>query len=77
MLVVLLLKIVYKYKAKGDEELELCFIKKSTYLEFSTEHGEWYIIPTISISFNGGVDIVLKWLKLYYSSYWSVVTFKE
>lgn len=77
MLVVLLLKIVYKYKAKGTEELELCLIKKTTSLEFSTEYGEWYIIPTISISFNCGVDIALKWFKIYYSSYWQVITYKD
>ena len=79
MLGALILKLIYKHKAKSkqDEDLELCCIKKLTYLEFYNETDEWYIIPNISISFNNDIDITFRWLKLYYSSYWSVVTYKE
>ncbi len=79
MLVVLILRIKYKYyaKAKGNDDLELCFIKKVTTLSFHTEYNDWYLIPTISCSFNDGVDITFHWLKLYYSSFWSVVTFED
>lgn len=77
MLVFGILKIVYKYKSKGNEDLEVCLIKKVTYLDFRTEYNEWYLIPTVSISFNSGCDISIKWFKFNYSSYWSVVTYKD
>lgn len=77
MLGVLILKIKYKYKAKGNEDKELCFIKKVTNLEFRDTYDEWYIIPTISISFNNGIDIAFHWFKVYYASFWSVVTFED
>ena len=82
MLVVFVLKLKYKYKARaldveGEYDHELCYIKKVTSLEFNNEYNEWYLLPTITISFNCGVDITFHWLKIYYSSYWSVVTFKD
>lgn len=82
MLVVFILKIKYKYKSKGlDKEgefdHELCHIKKVTSLEFNNEYNEWYLIPTISISFNSSLCITIYWFKIYYSNYWSVVTYKD
>lgn len=79
MLVVFLLKLKYKYKAKieGDEDLELCFVKKVTTLTNHNEYDSIYIIPTISISFNYGISIVFNWLTIYYGTDWSVVTFKD
>ena len=74
---VFILKIIYKYKSKGNEDLELCLVKKVTYLEFHTEYDEWYLLPNISVSFNDGIDITFRWLKAYYSSFWSIVTYKD
>lgn len=82
MLVVFILKLKYKYKAhianvEDELELELCNVKKVTYLEFNNEYNEWYLIPSVSISFNQGVNITFYWFKIYYSSYWTIVTYKD
>lgn len=82
MLVVFILKIKYKYNARrlDDEDEfdhELCHIKKVTSLETNTEYDEWYLLPAIAISFNSGICITFYWLKMYYSSYWTVMTYKD
>lgn len=82
MLVVFILKCKYKYKARrldaeGEFDHELCLIKKVTSLEFHNEYNEWYLLPTVTISFNCGVSITFYWLKVYYSSGWTIVTYKD
>ena len=55
----------------------MSFLKKVTFLEWGTEYDELYIIPNITISFNGGVGIDFHWLKIHYSHFWKVVTIGE
>ena len=52
-------------------------LKKVTYLEWGTEYDKWYILPVISISFNGVIDIEFRWLKILYSNNWSIITYKD
>lgn len=73
MLAVLILKI--KYSNKKDENKELASICKTTYLEFENIKEECYIIPTISICKTiVGIDIEFRWLNIYYSNFWRVIT---
>jgi len=74
MLVVLILKIKLLQK---DENEQMSFLKKVTFLEWGSEYGEWHILPTITIGFNGGFSIDYHWLKIHYSHFWKVVTFGE
>lgn len=73
MLVVLILKI--KYLNKKDENEELASICKTTYLEFTNIKTECYIIPTITIIKSiAGITLEFKWLNIYYSNFWRVIT---
>lgn len=70
---VLILKI--KYSNKKDENKELASICKTTYLEFTNIKEECYIIPTISICKTIiGIDIEFRWLNIYYSNSWRIIT---
>jgi hypothetical protein len=62
---------------RKDEYEQMSFLKKTTFLEWGTEYDEWYIIPNITISFNGGVGINFHWFKICYSHFWKVVTIGE
>ena len=76
MLVVLILKI--KYLNKKDENKELASICKTTYLEFTNIKTECYIIPTIVISKHiTGITLEFKWLNIYYSNFWRVITTEQ
>lgn len=82
LFVVFILKVRYKYKAhisniEDKLKLELCHVKKVTYLEFSNEYNELYLIPTVTIHFNQGIGITFYWFKIYYSSYWTIVKYKD
>ncbi len=73
MLVVLILKI--KYLSKKDENEELASICKTTYLEFTDIKEECCIIPTIIIVKSiAGITLEFKWLNIYYSNFWRVIT---
>ena len=73
MLVVLILKV--KYLNKRDENEEFASICKTTYLEFTDIKEECYIIPTIVIFKDiTGISIEFKWLNIYYSNFWRVIT---
>lgn len=75
-LVVLILKI--KYLNKKDENKELASICKITYLEFTNIKEECYIIPTIIITKSiVGITLEFKWLNIYYSNFWRVITTEE
>lgn len=76
MLVVLILKI--KYLNKRNENEELASICKTTYLEFTDIKEECYIIPTIIIiKSSGEISIEFKWLNIYYSNYWRIITTEQ
>lgn len=73
MLVVLILKV--KCLSKKDENEELASICKTTYLEFADIKEECYIIPTIIIIKSiAGITLEFKWLNIYYSNFWRVIT---
>lgn len=73
MLVVLILKV--KCLSKKDENEELASICKTTYLEFTDIKEECYIIPTIIIIKSiAGITLEFKWLNIYYSNFWRVIT---
>ena len=73
MLVVLILKI--KYLNKKDENEEFASICKTTYLEFTNIKEECYIIPTINIIKNiTGMTLEFRWINIYYSNFWRVIT---
>lgn len=74
MLVLFALKLKFLRK---DEDNQMSFLKKVTYLDWYSEYGEWHIIPTVTISFNSGVGIDFHWLKIHYSHFWKVVTIGE
>ena len=75
-LVVLILKI--KYLNKRNENEELASICKTTYLEFTNIKEECYIIPTIVIFKDSiGITIEFKWLNIYYSNVWRVITTEQ
>ena len=76
MLVVLILKV--KYLSKKDENEELASICKTTYLEFTNIKEECYIIPTIIIIKSiAGITLEFKWLNIYYSNFWRVITTEQ
>ena len=76
MLVVLILKV--KRLNKRDKNEELASICKTTYLEFTDIKEECYIIPTINIIKNiEGVIIEFRWINIYYSNYWRVITTEQ
>ena len=76
MLVVLILKI--KYLNKKDENKELASICKTTYLEFTNIKSECYIIPTIILYKDiAGITIEFKWINIYYSNFWRVITSEQ
>lgn len=82
MLVVFILKVKYKYKSngldkEGEFDHELCYVKKTSSLEFDNEYSEWFIIPTISISFNSGLYITIHWLRCFYINHWTTVTYQD
>ena len=73
MLVVLILKV--KHLNKRNKNEELASICKTTYLEFSNIKEECYIIPTIVIFKDSiGITIEFKWLNIYYSNVWRIIT---
>ena len=76
MLAVLILKV--KYLNKKDENEEFASICKTTYLEFADIKEECYIIPTIVIFKDSiGITIEFKWLNIYYSNVWRVITTEQ
>ena len=76
MLVVLILKV--KHLNKRNENEELASICKTTYLEFANIKEECYIIPTINIIKNiEGVIIEFRWINIYYSNDWRVITTEQ
>ena len=76
MLVVLILKI--KYLSKKDENEELASICKTTYLEFADIKEECYIIPTINIIKGiARITIEFRWINIYYSNDWRVITTEQ
>ena len=73
MLAVLILKV--KYLNKKDENKELASICKTTYLEFENIKEECYIIPTINITKSiAGIALEFRWINIYYSNFWRVIT---
>ena len=76
MLVVLILKV--KRLNKRDKNEELASICKTTYLEFTDIKEECYIIPTINIIKSiEGITIEFRWINIYYSNYWRVITTEQ
>ena len=76
MLVVLILKI--KHLNKRNENEEFASICKTTYLEFTNIKEECYIIPTIVIFKDSiGITLEFKWLNIYYSNFWRVITTEQ
>ena len=75
-LVVLILKV--KHLNKRNENEELSSICKTTYLEFTNIKEECYIIPTIVILKDSiGITLEFKWLNIYYSNFWRVITTEQ
>ena len=75
-IVVLILKV--KYLNKRDKNKELASICKTTYLEFTDIKEECYIIPTINIIKNiTGITLEFRWVNIYYSNYWRVITTEQ
>ena len=76
MLVVLILKV--KHLNKRNENEELASICKTTYLDFTNIKEECYIIPTIVIFKDSiGITLEFKWLNIYYSNVWRVITTEQ
>ena len=76
MLVVLILKV--KRLNKRDKNEELASICKTTYLEFADIIEECYIIPTIIVTKSiAGITLEFKWLNIYYSNVWRVITTEQ
>ena len=76
MLVVLILKV--KRLNKRDKNEELASICKTTYLEFTDIKEECYIIPTINITKSiAGIALEFRWINIYYSNYWRVITTEQ
>lgn len=75
-LVVLILKV--KCSNKRNENEELASICKTTYLEFTNIKEECYIIPTINIIKSiEGITIEFRWINIYYSNFWRVITSEQ
>lgn len=76
MLVVLILKV--KHLNKKDKNEELASICKTIYLEFTNIKEECYIIPTINIIKSiAGITIEFRWINIYYSNDWRVITTEQ
>ena len=75
-IIVLILKV--KYLNKRDKNEELASIGKTTYLEFTDIKEECYIIPTINIIKSiEGITIEFRWINIYYSNFWRVITTEQ
>ena len=75
-IVVLILKV--KHSNKRNENEELASICKTTYLEFTDIKEECYIIPTINIIKSiEGITIEFRWINIYYSNFWRVITTEQ
>ena len=75
-IVVLILKV--KRLNKKDENAEFASICKTTYLEFADIKEECYIIPTINIIKNiTGITLEFRWINIYYSNFWRVITTEQ
>ena len=75
-IVVLILKV--KRLNKRDKNEELASICKTTYLEFADIKEECYIIPTINIIKSiEGITIEFRWINIYYSNYWRIITTEQ
>ena len=75
-IVVLILKV--KYLNKRNENEEFASICKTTYLEFTDIKEECYIIPTINIIKNiTGITLEFRWINIYYSNFWRVITTEQ
>ena len=75
-IVVLILKV--KHLNKKDKNEEFASICKTTYLEFTDIKEECYIIPTIIITKSiSGITLEFKWLNIYYSNVWRVITTEQ
>lgn len=75
-IVVLILKI--KHSNKRNENEELASICKTTYLEFTDIKEECYIIPTINIIKDiAGITLEFRWINIYYSNDWRVITTEQ
>ena len=75
-IVVLILKV--KFLNKRNKNEELASICKTTYLEFTDIKEECYIIPTINIIKNiTGITLEFRWVNIYYSNYWRVITTEQ
>ena len=75
-LVVLILKV--KHLNKRNENEELSSICKTIYLEFTNIKEECYIIPTINIIKNiTGITLEFRWINIYYSNFWRVITTEQ
>ena len=75
-IVVLILKV--KRLNKRDKNEELASICKTTYLEFTDIKEECYIIPTINIIKSiEGITLEFRWINIYYSNYWRVITIEQ
>ena len=75
-IVVLILKV--KHSNKRNENEEFASICKTTYLEFTDIKEECYIIPTINIIKSiEGITIEFRWINIYYSNFWRVITSEQ
>lgn len=73
---VLILKV--KRLNKRDKNEELASICKTTYLEFTDIKEECYIIPTINIIKSiEGITIEFRWINIYYSNFWRIITAEQ
>ena len=61
----------------SEQEKQMSLLRKSSYLYWGNEFNEWYIIPSVSISFNRGFSINFYWLKIQYCQTWRVITYEE
>ena len=75
-IVILILKV--KRLNKRDKNEELASICKTTYLEFTDIKEECYIIPTINIIKSiEGITIEFRWINIYYSNFWRIITTEQ
>lgn len=75
-IVILILKV--KLLNKRNKNEELASICKTTYLEFTDIKEECYIIPTINIIKSiEGITLEFRWINIYYSNYWRVITTEQ
>ena len=75
-----LIVLIFKVKRlnKRDKNEELASICKTTYLEFTDIKEECYIIPTINIIKNiTGITLEFRWINIYYSNFWRVITTEQ